>query len=68
MQNKTHHQIAVNHTLGRVCINVFPLLGFEILKCLSHQQMKGFVYLKGTESLRMQMMVEGGFFFSGWWF
>lgn len=59
MQTKTHNQIAVNHTLVSViCINVFPLLGFETLKCISHHKRKEFLSLKGTESLRMLMMVE----------
>lgn len=62
MQTKTHNQIAVNHTLVSViCINVFPLLGFESLKCISHHKRKELVYLKGTQSLRMLMMVEDGF-------
>ena len=47
MQSKTHNQIAVNHTLERVCISVFSLLGFEILEHIPHHKMKGFAYLKG---------------------
>lgn len=58
MQTQIHNQIAVDHMLVTFCINVWPLLGFETLKRISHHKMKAFVYLKRTESLRMQMMVE----------
>lgn len=62
MQTKAHNQMAINHTpVSVICINVFPLPGFESLKCISHHKRKEFVYLKGTESLRMLMMVEEGF-------
>lgn len=47
MQSKTYNQMVVNHTLERVCINVFPLLGFEILEHIPQHKMKGFASLKG---------------------
>lgn len=48
--------MVVNHTLERVCINVFPLLGFEILEHIPQHKMKGFASLKG---IGLQNAVDG---------
>lgn len=56
MQSKTQNQTAVNHTLGRVCINVLPLQDFKMLEHIPHHKMKGFAYLIPLLRLALRLL------------